>query len=152
MRRTDGERRRLAIAHALRNAQRLLNLSDNPLVETAPVRRLAAERYGDAVMGEELALSDLVLDCARRVLQRLGDDRRLEREAALLRTVIDGGSVQAAAKTLGLSREHLSNTAWRTVSAWVSEEFERGAASTPKLVSLRDTRAAGRHDEVRPNQ
>ncbi|MBI5289533.1 MAG: hypothetical protein HY873_11240 [Chloroflexi bacterium] len=134
MRRTDRERRRLAMAHALRNAQRLLNLSDNPLVDEPAVRRLAAERYGDAVMKEELALSDVVLACANTVLQRVGDDRRLEREAALLRTVIAGGSVCSAAKALGLSREHLSNTAWRTVSGWVLDEFEasKGGSVSPR--------------------
>jgi hypothetical protein len=88
------------------------------------VRRIAVERYQDAVMRDELALSDAITDAARRVLARLGGDTRLRREAALLQGVLDGGSVQSAARQLGLSREHLSNTAWRTVTAWVLEEFD----------------------------
>jgi hypothetical protein len=143
MRRTDRERRRLAVAHALRNAARLLNLSDNPLTDEPTVRRVAGERYSDAVMREELALSDVVLDCARRVLQRLGDDRRLEREATLLRAVLEGSSVQAAAKALGLSREHLSNTAWRTVTLWVLDEFEAQSEPGKRSLQLREVRRVG---------
>jgi hypothetical protein len=125
MRRSELERKRLAMAGALLNARRLLLLSDNPLLDEAPVGRLAAERYQNAIMGRELALSDLVLEAGRRVLERMQGDQRLEREAIVLGIVLEGGSVRAAALRLGRSREHISNTAWRTVTLWVLEEFER---------------------------
>lgn len=77
LRRSERGRRRLAIAEALRSAHRPLVLADNPLIDDPAVRRLAAERYEGAIMGEERALSDLISECAARVLERIGDDPRL---------------------------------------------------------------------------
>ncbi len=125
MRRTERERKRLAMASALRNANRLLNLSDNPLVDEPGVRKLAAERYPGTVMADELALSDLVTESARSLLEALRPDRRLAREATVLEAVLSGASVQSAARQLALSREHVSNTTWRTVTDWALDEFER---------------------------
>ncbi len=79
MRRTEQERKRLAVPSALRNARRLLLLSDNPLIEETTVAALPAERYANAILAQELALSDLVLACGERMLERIRGDRRLER-------------------------------------------------------------------------
>ncbi len=156
MRRTDRERRRLAIASALRNAQRPLNLSDNVLIEEAAVRTRAAERYQASVMRDELALSDLVIESAKSVLAQLRHDARLTREATVLETVIADGSVQLAARRLARSREHISNTAWRTVTGWVLDEFERrSSVRRPSLRSsalalVRSGDVASQEQEARP--
>ncbi len=92
---SERRRRQLAIAKALRNAHRPLVLADNPLIGESAVRRLAAERYEGAIMGEERALSDLISECAARVLKRIGDDPRLVAEATVL-TTEDGASTQLA--------------------------------------------------------
>ena len=78
------------------------------------------------------------------ILQRLGDDPRLGRKRVVLCLVLAGESVGAAARQLGISREHLSNTAWRTVSAWVLDAFEQlGAApSTPEAAAARRGRVS----------
>jgi hypothetical protein len=125
MRRSDRERKRLAVASALRNANRLLNLSDNALIEEGSVHALARERYPGLVMNEEMALSDEILASAKAVHECISRDARLNREAVVLAIVLEKGSVQAAARTLRLSREHVSNTLWRTVTGWVLDEFER---------------------------
>jgi hypothetical protein len=125
MRRTEQERKRLAIAGALLNARRLLILSENPLIDEPLVGQLAEERYADAIMSRELALSDLALASGQSVLQRIQGDQRMAREATVLATVLEGGSVQEAARRLGRSREHTSNTAWRTVTLWVLDDFQK---------------------------
>ena len=124
MRRTEQERKRLAIAGALLNARRLLILSENPLIDEPLVGQLAEERYADAIMSRELALSDLALASGHSVLQRIQGDQRMAREATVLATVLEGGSVQAAATRIGRSREHTSNTVWRTVTSWVLDDFQ----------------------------
>ena len=142
MPRRDQERLRLAVARALLNASRPLVLADNPLLDDPAVARLARERYASLALGAELALGDLVRAAAERVLARLGEDPRLGRERAVLQTVLAGGSVGAAARLLGQSREHISNTAWRTATGWVLEAFgeacaeargERGGGRRPRL-------------------
>jgi hypothetical protein len=121
---------RLAVAQALLNASRPLVLANNPLLEDTAVVQRARERYGDAVLAEELALGDLVREAGELVLARLGDDPRLGRERAVLQTVLRDGSGGAAARALGQSREHISNTAWRTATGWVLEAFgEAGAGA-----------------------
>jgi hypothetical protein len=121
--RRDQERLRLAVARALLNASRPLVLADNPLLDDPAVARLARERYTGMALAPELALGDLVREAGELVLARLGEDPRLGRERAVLQTVLAGGSVGAAARALGQSREHISNTAWRTATAWVLEAF-----------------------------
>jgi hypothetical protein len=136
MTRRDRERLRLAIARALLNAARPLALADSPLLEEPAVSQFARERYPESLLGPELALGDLVREAGAQVLARLGGDPRLGREHAVLETVLAGGSVRAAAQALGRSREHVSNTAWRNVTAWALEAFEercrgaRGAAAS----------------------
>ncbi len=46
-------------------------------------------------MGVERALSDLISDCAARVLKRIGEDPRLAAEATV-QTTDDGASTQLA--------------------------------------------------------
>ena len=120
----DRERLRLAMAHALLNASRPLALADSPLLQEAAVASIAREHYSGAVIAEELALGDLVREAGKQVVLRLGQDPRLTRERAVLETVLAGGSVRSAARALEISREHLSNTAWKTVTAWVLDAFE----------------------------
>lgn len=128
------------MASALRNAHRPLNLSDNLLIDHEGVRRMGLERYPNNVMREELALSDLALQCGQAVLERIAHDERLRTEAIVLETVLANGSVQAAARRIVKSREHVSNTAWRVVTLWVLDEFER------RLVEL----SRSRDDRVVP--
>jgi hypothetical protein len=90
--RRDQERLRLAVARALLNAARPLVLADNPLLDEPAVARLARERYAEMALGAELALGDLVRQAGELVLARLGEDSRLGRERAVLRTVLGGGS------------------------------------------------------------
>jgi hypothetical protein len=145
MNKRDRERLRLAMAHALLNASRPLALADSPLLQEAAVASIAREHYSGAVIAEELALGDLVREAGKQVVLRLGQDPRLTRERAVLETVLAGGSVRSAAQALEISREHLSNTAWKTVTAWVLDAFEdictnarRGNApvTTSRLISL----------------
>jgi hypothetical protein len=128
MRGRDRERLRLAMAHALLNASRPLALADSPLLQETAVASIAREQYSGAVIAEELALGDLVREAGEQVLLRLGEDPRLARERAVLETVLAGGSVRSAARALEISREHLSNTAWKTVTAWVLYAFEETCA------------------------
>jgi hypothetical protein len=124
MTRRDRERARLGVAQALLNAGRPLILADSPLLDETAVGRKARERYPGSLLGDELALGDLVREAAELVLRRLGDDPRLARERGLLATVLAGGSVNGAAAALGVSRAHLSNSSWRTVTGWVLDAFE----------------------------
>lgn len=124
MTRRDQERARLAVAQALLNAGRPLVLAGSPLIEEVAVLRLARQRYAGGVLAEELALGDLVREAGEAVIQRLGDDPRLARERGVLAAVLAGGSVRSASQALGVSREHLSNTAWKTVTRWVLAAFE----------------------------
>jgi hypothetical protein len=130
MTRRDKERQRLAVAKALLNASRPLVLADNPLLDEPAVGRLARERYPDSVLAEELALGDLVREAAEIVRARMGKDPRLLRERAVLESVLAGGSVWGAARALGISREHLSNSSWRVVTLWVLEAFEAVCGAT----------------------
>jgi hypothetical protein len=116
------------MAHALLNASRPLTLADNPLLDEAAVAQLAEERYSGCVMGRELALGDLAREAGGQVLTRLGNDRRLARERAVIEAVLAGSSVRSVAIALGISREHLSNTAWRTVTDWVLEAFDEASS------------------------
>jgi hypothetical protein len=149
--RRDQERLRLAVARALLNTGRPLVLADNPLLDQPAVARLARERYARMALGAELALGDLVRQAGELVLARLGDDPRLGRERAVLQTVLAGGSVGAAARALGQSREHISNTAWRTATGWVLEALgevcaegrpERGGGLR-RISALPDAEARG---------
>lgn len=148
MNKRDRERLRLAMAHALLNASRPLALADSPLLQEAAVASIAREHYSGALIAEELALGDLVREAAKQVILRLGGDPRLARERAVLETVLAGGSVRSAARALEISREHLSNTAWKTVTVWVLDAFEeiclkarRGSGSasvaTSRVTTLR---------------
>jgi hypothetical protein len=128
--RRDRERLRLAIAQALLSASRPLMLADSPLIEEPAVIRLARSRYPDSVVGPELALGDLAREAGERVLSRLGQEPRLTRERAVLETVLAGGSVRSAAQALGVSREHLSNTAWRSCTGWALEAFAELCAAS----------------------
>lgn len=124
MNKRDRERLRLAMAHALLNASRPLALADSPLLQEAAVTSIACEHYSGAIIAEELALGDLVREAGKQVVLRLAEDPRLARERAVLETVLAGGSVRSAARALEISREHLSNTAWKTVTAWALDAFE----------------------------
>jgi hypothetical protein len=130
MNKRDRERLRLAMAHALLNASRPLALADSPLLQEAAVASIAREHYSGAVIAEELALGDLVREAGKQVVLRLGEDPRLARERAVLETVLAGGSVRSAARALEISREHLSNTAWKTVTTWVLDAFEEICATS----------------------
>jgi hypothetical protein len=134
MNKRDRERLRLAMAHALLNASRPLALADSPLLQEAAVASIALEHYSEAVIAEELALGDLVREAAQQVVLRLGEDPRLARERAVLETVLAGGSVRSAARALEISREHLSNTAWKTVTAWVLDSFEEICAGSRRTL------------------
>jgi hypothetical protein len=122
------------MAHALLNASRPLALADSPLLQEAAVASIAREHYSDAVIAEELALGDLVREAAEQVVLRLGEDPRLARERAVLETVLAGGSVRSAARALEISREHLSNTAWKTVTTWVLDSFEEICGSSRRTL------------------
>lgn len=142
MTRRDRARLRLAMAQALLQASRPLRLADNPLLEGPAVAQLARERYPGRVLGFELALGDLVREAGELLLARLGDDPRLARERAVLATVLAGGSVGAAADALGITRAHLSSSAWKRVTTWTLEAFEeRGAAV--RRSRLADARRVG---------
>lgn len=65
----------------------------------------------------------MVREAGKQVVLHLGEDRRLARGRAVLETVLAGGSVRSAANALEISREHLSNTAWKTVTVWVLDAF-----------------------------
>jgi hypothetical protein len=134
MAKRDRERLRLAMAHALLNASRPLALADSPLLQEAAVASIAREHYSGAVIAEELALGDLVREAGKQVILRLGEDPRLARERAVLETVLAGGSVRSAARSLEISREHLSNTAWKTVTTWVLDSFEEVCATSRRTV------------------
>ena len=95
---------------------------------------IAREHYSGAVIAEELALGDLVREAGKQVIFRLGEDPRLARERAVLETALASGSVRSAAQALEISREHLSNTAWKTVTGWVLDVFEEICTNSRKQV------------------
>lgn len=134
MTRRDRVRLRLAMAHALLQASRPLRLADNPLLDEPAVAQLARERYPERVLGLELALGDLAREAGELVLARLGDDQRMARERAVLATVLAGGSVGAAAETLGITRAHLSSSSWKLVTGWTLEAFEEHGIGTARSV------------------
>ena len=123
---SERERLRLAVADALLNHRRLLRLAENPLAYDPLIGSLASrEPYVNSPLGRELAVSHTIVACGQSLLSRIEGHELLRREATVLATVLAGQSISAAAASMHISREHLSNTAWRTVCTWIADEWQR---------------------------
>ncbi len=125
-RHSERERMRLAVADAFLHHRKLLRLAENPLAYDPLITSAASrEPYVDSPLGRELAVSDTIVACAESVFARIKGHELLSREATVLAAVLKGQSISAAAASMQISREHVSNTAWRNVCIWVAEEWQR---------------------------
>lgn len=129
------------IDHALRHLGDRIELNRNPLTRLAAVSDLAAARYAGRLHPRALALREVVSKAVSDVSTELAHDEGLGRVREFLTLYASGSNVAAAAKLIGISREHCSRSVKHTAVLLVCERFvqltlERRRAEAPRLPAV----------------
>lgn len=111
------------IDHAVRNLSDRIELNRNPLTRLAAVAALAASDYPGRLHPRALAMRQIVSEAVAAVLAELEGDDGLWRLRDFLGLYTSGSTVAAAARRLGLSREHCSRSVKRAAVLLVAEKF-----------------------------
>ena len=110
---------RLLVAYALRNLGKPDLLEESELVDILRIEPGETESY----FARGLALAEILRKAAEAAIERTARIHRFQRHRALLMAVLQGGSIASWARSVGLSREHVSRCLWRGATALVAREL-----------------------------
>jgi len=94
--------------HALRHLDDRSVLNQSPLARLAYIQRLAKKEFQGDILIRGLALRQVLVDCIERIIEQGNSERGLHNTCEFLRLVREGMGLTAIAKTLGVSREHVT--------------------------------------------
>lgn len=95
---------------ALKNLQEFELLEESPLGRLPAVRHLAESTYHESYFATAFALRALLLEGMRALIQDFSEMPNYRRELRFLSAFVQGESVAAISRDLGLSREHVART------------------------------------------
>ena len=111
------------VAYALRYIDDRIMLNRSSLSRLAHIRRLADERYNGRLLPRGLALQQVLIESAQKVIAELDSEPALAKTRVYLDLLMKGYQAKEISRQLGLSREHVARTYRRNAIDLVTEEF-----------------------------
>ena len=121
--RKTGEEVLRQVAFALKNVDKVDRLEDSPLARLSAVRQLAAQKYPESLYPAGFAVRRMLSEAVRAVINDLDALAAYNRELQFLCGYVQGQSVAAISRRLGLSREHVARTVQPRAFSLVTRAF-----------------------------